>query len=85
MDVNGDGKLDLGDEGLDDEQLYYVMKDCEIDGNSYVDLCEFFECMEKVENDMREEKCAPGYPRAYCECPFATNECPYSWYCDDIE
>jgi len=41
--------------------------------------------MEKVENDVRKEKCPKGYPRIYCECDDKPEKCDGAWNCDEIE
>jgi hypothetical protein len=51
LNVNGDSKIDLGDEnGSNNDDIYYLLRDCDFNDNSSVDFCEFYECYEAAEN-----------------------------------
>jgi hypothetical protein len=68
--MNGDGNINVGDIAADEDgtHVYYMMNECDFNGDSNVDACEVHECIVMVENDWRAEYC-PDYGMAYCDCP----------------
>ena len=41
---------------------------CDVDNNGFLDYCEVHDCVERVENDYRDNNC-PCYGYPYCGCP----------------
>jgi len=55
-DTNGNGVIDLADE-IEEEHLMKLMKECDASKGDSIGECELFDCILRIENEFRGEKC----------------------------
>jgi hypothetical protein len=81
-DTNSDGVIDNYD-NVDPDMLESALNQCDFNGDNQLDTCELFYCLNKYENEWRDENC-PGYGHVYCDCPWEAIVCEGAWDCQDI-
>jgi hypothetical protein len=57
---------------------------CDHDNNGYLDKCEIFDCVERVENQWRDDNC-PCYGYTHCGMPYDCKPCEGMWDCEMAE
>jgi Ca2+-binding EF-hand superfamily protein len=81
--TNGNMYIDSEDE-IATEHFSILVDYCDSDDDGNIDLCEIHDCVEKVENEWRDEYC-PNYGHAYCANPFEPcAHCEGEWNCSDV-
>jgi len=73
------------DDKIKDDHDLLVISECDFDGDGSVTYCEVWECLVKVENKIRDEKCPGEIAHIVCDNPFKdTCECPEALSCEDV-